>query len=61
MNIQSVNKLTIKDLELFDFTITLIYRGFNFWQFRQGMIKKHDVIWGIIRANQVVNDYLRGV
>jgi len=60
MNIQSVNKLTIKDLELFDFTITLIYRGFNLWQFRQG-IKKHDVIWGIIRANQVVNDFLRGV
>ena len=61
MNIQAVNKLTIKDLEIFDFTITLIYRGFSLWQFRQGMIKKHDVIWGIIRANQVVNDFLRGV
>ena len=61
MNIKAKNKLTIDDLELFDFIIALTYKGFSILQFRQGVPKKHDVIWGMIRANQVVDDFLRGV
>ena len=61
MIISAKRKLTVSDLDVGDFLTVLKYRKFNVWEYRKMQWRKHDVIWGIIRANQVVSDFLEGV
>ena len=59
MIISAKSKLTVLDINVGDFITCLKYAGFDVWEYRKMAWKKHDVIWGIIRSNQVVDDFLR--
>ena len=61
MIISAKSKLTQLDIDIGDFLTVLRYKGFSILDRRKMQWKKHDVIWGIIRANQVVDDFLEGV
>ena len=61
MKVKAKYSFTIKNLELFDMTILLIYRGYNLWQFRQVKMRRADVIRSTVYANGIVANYLRRV
>lgn len=61
MNVKNQHVFTTQNLEPFDYTMLLIYRGFSIWQFRQLKVKRCEVIYNAIYANKIVYRYLRGV